>query len=117
MITVIYNKITLQPVGTLASNETVEQGIEEAVSNFEGTVDDYAALDSPFDYFKIEVVDGVAVAVEIPKPPEQEVLTPIERLERENAELRVMNDELKNIVTTVSADLESFLNYYFTSVV
>lgn len=110
MITVIYNKTTLQTVGTLASNETIEQAFKEAVFNFKGTTDDYAALAVPFEYFRLEEVDGEVVAVETEAPSNTEELSPIEKLEQENAELRA-------VVTAASSDLESFLIYYFTTAV
>lgn len=76
MTTIIYRIDSLQIVGTLASNETVEQVIEkDVIPNSKGSAEDYASLDVPFDYFKLELVNGEVVAIEL-DPPEPDPQPP-----------------------------------------
>lgn len=67
---VVYQKQTLQIVGTLASNETVEETIEkDVIPNYGGVIEDYDYIEVAFNYFKLDLVDGEVVAIEIPPPP------------------------------------------------
>ena len=78
MMRVVYNKETLQIVGSPASNETIEQFIEKDVLfNFGGITTNYTSMEIPYEYFRLERINGEVVAVEL-KTPESEPQPPTE---------------------------------------
>lgn len=103
---VIYNKINLQIVGTLANNETVEQVIKkDIIPNFGGKVNDYDFLEVLYEYFKLEVMDGKIVAVEIEPPPTPDPKpSEIDLLRQENQMLQASVMELSTIVASQEAN-------------
>jgi hypothetical protein len=96
MTTIVYHKNTLQIVGTLASNETVKQMMKkDVIPNFGGKEEDYASLDVPFDYFRVENINGVVQAVELEPPaPEPQPPSEMELLKQENEQLKGRLDEM-----------------------
>lgn len=92
MKTIIYRKIDLAYVGMIPKGSTFDSELQLNVfPNFKGKKEDYATLDVPYDYFKLEIKDGVVVAVEIDAPPiiiPEVPPTPIEILQYENAKLK-----------------------------
>lgn len=70
MKTVIYRISDLFHAGTIPVGGTFDSEWQLNVSpNFCGNKEDYAILDVPYDYFKLERIDGKVVAVEINPPP------------------------------------------------
>jgi hypothetical protein len=96
MTTIVYIKSNLKPVATIASNETFKMVVaKDVVTNFGGKESDYASLDVPFDYFKLENVNGEVQAVEVePSAPEPQPPSEIELLKQENEQLKGRLDEM-----------------------
>lgn len=106
---IVYRMSDLKIVGTVVPNMTPNQEIElTAIPNFGGTKEDYATLDVPFDYFKLEIVDGEVVAVELPPSDES-------KIEQEPSEADLLGMEItkmkldrakdKQLIDTLGQDL------------
>lgn len=79
---VVYRKSDLTLVGTLVAGMTDIQEINiSVIPNFGGKEEDYDSLDVPFDYFRLEEVNGEVVALELEPPaPESEALSETDAL-------------------------------------
>ena len=54
---IIYNKTTLNLVGTLADNMALEEEIElNVIPNFGGTIDDYDYIETDKQNFHLEII-------------------------------------------------------------
>ncbi|WP_313798797.1 hypothetical protein [Cytobacillus sp.] len=102
---VIFNKTNLQIVGTPANNETVEQAIEkDVIPNFGGKANEYDFIEVHYEYFKLEVMEGTVIAVEIEPPPLPEPKpSELDLLRQENQMLQASVMELSTIVATQEA--------------
>lgn len=107
MKTIIFRKTDLLVVGMIPEVGTFDSELKlNVLPNFGGKKEDYATLDVPYDYFKLEIKDGVVVAVEVaapPLPPEPANPPTMEDLKRENEMLQASVMELSTIVATQEA--------------
>ena len=100
MPTIIYRKSDLVCVGTVAPNMTIEQEITlNVLPNFSGTVKDYAVIETSFQNFHLESVNGVVVAVEndLPvatEPVDEEKVWMAEALIQQDAEIEQLKARL-----------------------
>lgn len=88
MAVIIYKKDSLLTVGTVASNETVQQVIEkDVIPNFGGSVEEYDAIEVFYDNFHLKQINGVVVAEEVELEPQP----------KEPGEIELLNDHLVDV--------------------
>lgn len=69
---IIYRKLDLQCVGSVAENMTIEQEIQlNVITNFGGNIEDYEVIETDKNNFHLELIDGVVTIIENIIPPMQ----------------------------------------------